>query len=186
MNVLISGGCKNGKSTFGENLLCHLWGGEGTLYYLAAMQPTDGEDLVRIACHQRNRAGRGFVTIERGIAVEGIVGGLHPADCLLVESTTAILANEMFGQGSVPDMRAPRRVIESLCALFVVRHLVIVSDTIYSDASPFSKETDCYRRGLAAVDRALAERCDTVIEVVYGMPVLHKGTLSKEQEAFYQ
>ena len=47
MNVLISGGCKNGKSFFAQQLAAELAAGR-PLYYIATMIPRDDEDRARM------------------------------------------------------------------------------------------------------------------------------------------
>ena len=51
---------------------------------------------------------------------------------------------------------------------------VFVSDYIYSEARDFDETTECYRKTLARLDRALAAECDQVIEVTFGMKYLYK------------
>lgn len=52
---------------------------------------------------------------------------------------------------------------------------MFVSDFIYSDAFRYDAYTEAYRRALAMLDRALAEICDTVIELCAGIPIVYKG-----------
>ena len=47
MNVLISGGCKNGKTSFAQDIAVKL-SPEGNRYYVATMIPTGEEDYARI------------------------------------------------------------------------------------------------------------------------------------------
>ena len=54
-------------------------------------------------------------------------------------------------------------------------NIVLVSDFIDSDAALYDEWTETYRRGLAMIDRALANACDTVIEVVAGQLDFYKG-----------
>ena len=63
MNVLISGGCKNGKTSFAQDIAVELSRG-GNRYYAATMIPYDGEDRNRIARHIEDRAEMGFETLE--------------------------------------------------------------------------------------------------------------------------
>ena len=53
--------------------------------------------------------------------------------------------------------------------------IVFVSDYIYSDARHYDAYTEDYRRALAECDRALAEVCDTVVEVCAANPIIYKG-----------
>ncbi|MBR2716416.1 MAG: bifunctional adenosylcobinamide kinase/adenosylcobinamide-phosphate guanylyltransferase [Oscillospiraceae bacterium] len=179
MTVFISGGAKNGKSSLAQSLAVKLAAG-GRLYYVATMIPTDDEDRARIRRHVADREGLGFVTLERGRRILSCLEEADPDGTFLVDSVTALLMNEMFPppyDGTV-DENAPARCADELVR-FVrsVRNAVLVSDGIYSDAALYDGETERYRRGLAAVDRALAGACDTAVEVCAGIPVVHKGGL---------
>ncbi len=67
MNVFISGGCKNGKSMYAQNIARDMAQSRNVpLYYIATMIPTDDEDRARIRRHLSERDGWGFETIEQG------------------------------------------------------------------------------------------------------------------------
>ncbi|MGI5979540.1 MAG: bifunctional adenosylcobinamide kinase/adenosylcobinamide-phosphate guanylyltransferase [Oscillospiraceae bacterium] len=176
MTIFISGGCKNGKSSLAQNVAIAL-SKDSRRYYVATMIPSDEEDETRISRHLENRADLGFETIERGRDILGCLEGADETACFLVDSVTALLANEMFREGEMVET-APVRVAQGLLMLADrVKNAVFVSDYIYSDAARFDESTETYRRGLAFVDRALAGRCDTVVELCAGDYILHKGVL---------
>lgn len=176
MTIFISGGCKNGKSSLAQNAAVALSENKRR-YYVATMIPGDGEDETRVARHLENRAGLGFETIECGRDILECLDGADEKGCFLVDSVTALLANEMFRNGQI-DESAPVRVAQGLLAVADrVENAVFVSDYIYSDAARFDEGTEIYRQGLAFVDRALAGRCDTVAELCAGNCILHKGAL---------
>lgn len=173
MRILISGGCKMGKSTLAQQLATAQG---GPLYYVATMRATDAEDRVRIARHRREREGWGFETIECMGSIGQLADGLPGDASLLLDSTTALLAGEMFRPDGTVDMEADARVREGLLRLLrTFDALVVVSDTIYADAAAYDALTEAYRKGLAGIDRALARDCDAVIEMAFGQPILHKG-----------
>ena len=174
MHTFISGGCKNGKSFYAQRIA---QAAPGPLYYVATMISTGAEDDARIARHLREREGWGFETIECGRHILDALEGADARGSFLLDSVTALLANEMFDPaGFDPD--AAERVAEEL-ARFVSRtkNVVFVSDYLYSDAQIFDDWTEKYRRGLALVDRRLAKCCETVLEVSSGMVICHKGVL---------
>ncbi len=177
MTVFLSGGCKNGKSTLAEQIAVHL-SQPGRLYYLATMIPHDDEDRARIARHVENRAGLGFQTIECGLNLEKALQDADPEGSHLLDSVTALLSNEMFRPDGTVDLTAPERVAREMVALTGrLRHMVLVSDYIYSDAQVYGDLTEAYRRGLAHIDRALAAACDTVAEVSFGGRLVYKGEM---------
>lgn len=78
--------------------------------------------------------------------------------------------------GLIVDPTAYLRVAEELVELAEKSgNVVFVSDYIYSDAVQYDELTELYRKGLAWIDRALAQKCDVVIEVAYGHIQLLKG-----------
>lgn len=181
MTILITGGAKNGKSDFAQDLAVSLANGS-IHYYLATMIPCDEEDHHRIKRHLESRAGLGFETIECG---RNILSCLDHADAngtFLLDSTTALLMNELFPDpiSGQMDENAAHRCADDL-ATFVrsVKHAVIVSDAIYADAARYDSVTEAYRRCLAHIDRTLAKVCDTVIEVAFGNLIIHKGELPR-------
>ena len=100
MNILISGGCKNGKSYYAQKLALSMAQEKSLpLYYLATMIPVDDEDRVRIERHLKEREGWGFDTIERGLDICGCLKGrtvsgeaVHPEGVFLLDSVTALLS----------------------------------------------------------------------------------------------
>lgn len=179
MNVLISGGAKNGKSSYAQDLAVALSKG-GKHYYVATMIPADDEDRERIRLHLLDRAGMGFETIECGRDILKCLELADPAGTFLLDSATALLLNELF-----PDPNSCEMDVEAACRCAQelvefskkVGNAVFVSDYIYSDAARYDAVTETYRRCLARIDRLLAKACDVVIEFSCGSPVLHKGVL---------
>ncbi|MBR2521256.1 MAG: bifunctional adenosylcobinamide kinase/adenosylcobinamide-phosphate guanylyltransferase [Oscillospiraceae bacterium] len=178
MIAFISGGCKNGKSTYAQNLaksLCKT----GKLCYVATMIPHDEEDDRRIARHLKEREGWGFETVEQGTDIDGCVDRLGSGATVLLDSVTALLSNEMFGPDGTfrPDAGIKTaQQLRSLC--LAVDNIVLVSDYLYSDAQIYDEYTEAYRRGLAHVDRELAKLSDTVMEVCFGNIIFHRGELT--------
>lgn len=177
MNVYITGGCKNGKSTFALSAARSLSAGR-PMYYVATMNPSDGEDADRIRRHRLERKGLEFTTLEIYTGIQQCIDRAPHESVLLIDSITALLANEMFGSGYA-DGSACLRVTKGLeCVLSMAKDIVMVSDYIYSNAELFNGYTDMYMSALAAVDRRMAQLCDAVIELCNGRATFHKGTLT--------
>lgn len=175
MDIFISGGCKNGKSYYAQKLARDLSLEKGApLYYLATMDAVDEEDEDRIRRHRREREGWGFRTIEKPRNLESCLDLVDPKGVVLLDSVTALLSNEMFppkkeGEIWQPDLSAPKRVERDLFNFAgAVGHTVFVSDYIYGESGRYGELTEEYRKGLAFIDRALAKRCNRVVEVSIG------------------
>ena len=168
MNILVSGGAKNGKSMFAQKKAKQMAEENNLpLFYVATMIPHDDEDEERIARHRKEREGWGFQTLECG---RGLTGIICPEGVFLIDSVTALLSNEMFREDGSVDMDAPERVAED-CVVFAkaTKNAIFVSDYIYGDMARYDKLTEEYRHGLAMIDRRLAEICDRVVEVSAGV-----------------
>ena len=179
MTYFISGGAKSGKSTLAQNLTVALSGG-GKHYYVATMISSGAEDDDRIRRHIADRDGMGFETVECSRNIMDCLKTADKSGVFLVDSVTALVQNAMFPieKNYEMDPDAAEHCANELVAFArTVRHAVFVSDYIYSDAEQYSESTEAYRRCLAGVDRRLAQICDTVIEVVAGQPMIHKGEL---------
>ncbi|MBR6050337.1 MAG: bifunctional adenosylcobinamide kinase/adenosylcobinamide-phosphate guanylyltransferase [Clostridia bacterium] len=177
MKILISGGSKNGKTAFAEDVAVKISSG-GARYYVATMIPYDNEDRARIDRHIAERAGKGFKTLECGTEIDKCVD--RHSGTFLVDSVTALLVNEMFSgeHGGAADINAVDRCEKSLHKLAErAENTVFVTDYIFSDAMRYDDFTENYRKALATLDRSLAEVCDVVIELCAGNVIYHKGGL---------
>ena len=175
MKIFISGGCKNGKSYYAQHLAKALQ--TGVLYYVATMRSVDSEDDERILRHRRERDGWGFITVEQPVDVGEILSKCDRNGSILLDSVTALLANEMFlPDGSVNENAADKIIREFWEILKNIENIVIVSDYIYSDAFLYDATTEKYRKSLAEIDRALAKFCDVALEVAYTNITARKGS----------
>ena len=174
MRIFISGGCKNGKSTFAQWLAKQQQ--NDFLYYIATMTAADNEDNERIERHQKEREGLGFLTIEQPKNIENILEKCSANGSFLLDSLTALLANEMFGANGVYEVSACERVANGLSTILSnIQNIVIVSDYIYSDAMLYDPVTETYRKSLASLDQLVAKCCDVVLEAAYTRIIVHKG-----------
>ena len=170
MRTIVLGGAACGKSEYAEALAVML---PVPRFYIATMMPFDKEDILRIEKHRAMRAEKGFHTMERYTDLAGLV--LPERGTVLLECLGNLTANELFsadGAGSATYdtiMKGLER-LETQCD-----DLVVVSNDVFSDGSAYTDETMCYIETLASINRALAQRCERVVELVCGIPLTHKG-----------
>ncbi|SDA42277.1 adenosylcobinamide kinase /adenosylcobinamide-phosphate guanylyltransferase [Butyrivibrio sp. INlla18] len=182
MVVLITGGCKNGKSNKAQDLaVSYSKKQKGKLYYVATMISTGAEDDERIKKHVESRKDLGFDTIELKYRIEDLVDVIRKDEnppAFLVDSLTALLANEMFrvdDKGNFyVDHDATGRVQKGLGILIDEcqksgASIVFVSDGIYSDSIIYGDETIEYQRGLALLEQLASKRADEVMEMTAGV-----------------
>ena len=170
MIILISGGCKNGKSSLAQKIACDLAKNEGPdshLVYFATMIPKDGEDDERIKKHREDREGLGFETIESGKDIDIAAQKLKEKSIVLFDSLTALTANELFsGSESKDGQKVMQKLQKELTVLIEkASSVVFVSDAIYSDGKIYGELTERYRQILADTENFIAKKSDRVMEM---------------------
>ncbi len=183
MRILVSGGCKNGKSYYAQRLAKAQQ--TSSLYYIATMASIDSEDAERIKRHKQERLGWGFTTIEQPAGIEDILQKCASDGSFLLDSLTALLANEMFPPNNSINERAADKIMEGLSqVLSSTQNIVVVSDDIFSDAVIYDPFSESYRRFLADIDRGVGRICDAVLEISFTNMIVHKG--SEAFDALYK
>ena len=171
MKILITGGSASGKSTYAESVAASL---PGPRFYVATMRPWDDECLSRIAKHRRQRAGLGFETLEHYGDLRSLC--LPASGTVLLECMGNLTANVLFGPE--PPPRPLEQVAEGITRLAAqCRHLLVVTNEVFSDGVPADEGTVRYLRLLAGLNAWMGREFDTVIEVVCGIPVARKGAV---------
>lgn len=166
MIVLLTGGSGCGKSTYAEKIVDAM--PREKRVYIATMQIYDEESVRRVARHRAQRADKGFVTMEcpKDLGTLEIEEG----SVVLLEDLVNLTANEMFDGGD------PSRIVPALESLASrCRHLVMVTNDVFSDGVQYDPSTQEYLRVLAHVNGQAARLADTVAEVVYSIPLILKG-----------
>ncbi len=171
MMHLVTGASASGKSAYAENLLVHAKNAEK--YYVATMRSWGAEGAARVKKHRAMREGKGFQTIEAFHTMEDLK--LSQQGSLMLECMSNLLANEQFELGGtdVEIMNRIKRGIQNLKEQ--TDDLIIVTNEIFSDGCRYDAETVRYIRLLGRINIWLAEKADTVTEVVYGIPIRQKG-----------
>jgi len=168
MIVLVTGGSGCGKSTWAEKLVASL--PLEKRVYIATMQVYDDESVRRVARHRAQRADKGFVTIECEKDLSS--AQIEEGSIVLLEDLVNLMANEMFDGGDVKRIVPALKELSQKC-----RHLVMVTNDVFSDGIDYDESTQEYLRQLAEINCQAAELADTVVEVVYSIPVCVKGEL---------
>lgn len=174
---LVTGGSASGKSAYGEQAVQKA--GTPFCYYLATMHPWGEEGQARAARHRRQRAGKGFITIEAYRCLEQVV--LQPRQALqrdkavLVECMSNLVANELF-EGGGSDREILRRIEHGICHLLdSAETVVVVTNEVFSDGVAYEAGTMRYIRLLGQANQRLAVLADKVTEVVYGIATERKA-----------
>ncbi len=171
--ILLYGGAGCGKSALAEDI-CARFGGRGL--YVATMRPFGHGARERVARHRAMRADKPFDTAEHYAPPDALA---LPAGTryrtLLLEDVGNAVANCLFEAALSPAQTLA--AFARACAGWPAwaEQLLFVANDIFSDDQAYPEDTRRYLGCMAALHADLARRADIVIEMVCGLPVLHKG-----------
>ena len=171
MFLVITGGSGSGKSAYAEQ--CVLDFGPAERIYIATMYPFDEECDRRIKRHREMRRQKQFSTLE---CYTGLKTADIPEDSVvLLECMSNLTANEMYQEGGAGGQTV-EEILAGICYLLKrVRHLVVVTNEIFSDGIDYDPETMRYQSYLGQINSEMGRMADQVTEVVYGIPITVKG-----------
>lgn len=173
MLILVTGGSGSGKSEFAENLVLQLH--KEPYLYVATMYPFDEECHRRIERHREMRKEKHFDTLECYTGLKN--APVSDYGTVLLECMSNLTANEMYQDGGAKEQCVESILIGVDKLQKSCDHLVIVSNEIFSDGIIYDEETIRYQRYLGRINQEIAKKADLVVEVVYSIPVVHKGSL---------
>ena len=132
------------------------------------------------------RAGKGFRTLEWYQDLEGKLTGEDAPSmenaCVLLECISNLTANEMYMEGGAGE-RTVEAVVRGVGLLKKkCRHLVVVTNEIFSDGIQYSPDTRQYQAYLGQINQEIARVAVNVTEVVYGIPLCHKNERKEGQK----
>lgn len=174
MMEVVTGGSGSGKSLYAEERIRTLYRetDKSDLLYIATMIPRGEEIHKKIERHRKQRKQGGFLTrewytgLENAARNESRIAG----SCVLLECMSNLVANEMYeregaGKDTVKAVMQGVKYLHRAC-----RHLVIVTNDVFSGMSSGSEETERYMRYLGNINKELAYEADQMTEVIAGVP----------------
>ena len=94
---------------------------------------------------------------------------------VLLECMSNLTANEMYQEGGAGEQTVEEILAGIRYLLGRVRHLVVVTNEIFSDGIDYDPETMRYQSYLGQINSEMGRMADRVTEVVYGIPITVKG-----------
>ena len=167
MRILLSGGCQSGKGEQARRLIDKL-AGSCNCCCLAIKEPNNDFHMV----HWEGWTCEAVTSCKQ---LSHCFSQIHPNSAVLIDNITSLFSNEMFCQNDGDPNAAWRTAEELRCLGERCAHIVYLTDEVFCDAGRYDSKTEGFRKGLAQVNRILAEQCDTVIEMYYGFPLVYKG-----------
>ena len=171
MMTLVTGGSGSGKSEYAENRT--LAYSRENLIYVATMVAFDDEAHRKIARHRKMRQEKNFTTRECYVDLKSL--DLNKENTVLLDCMSNLVANEMYQENGAHEDTV-KQIVEGVKSIKdQVSNLVIVTNEVFSDGIDYDEESKCYINYLGEINKELAKMADEVIEVVYTIPIYHKG-----------
>jgi len=176
--IFISGGVRSGKSALGERVACTL-AKENRKIYLATAQHYDEEMTRRIQNHQRQRKGKGFVTLDRSRDIAQERDFFNKQDTVLLDCLGTLLANELFSQTQpVSSREIAEKISQDILNLkHQVEHMIIISNEVFSDGILYPEMIEDYLKILGQLHITLVRHSDAALECTYGSYQIQKGAI---------
>lgn len=179
--TLVFGGARSGKSAHAETLAAASC---KEVIYIATAQAGDGEMAARIAGHrqQRNQA---WTTVEEPIGLGAAIAHWSaPGRLILVDCLTIWLSNLMFSEAKdfpevgeiIPPACFRKQREEFLQALEqAAGDVILVSNEVGMGIVPQGAISRWFVDEAGRLNQAVAARCEQVLWVAAGLPLMLKG-----------
>ena len=169
--ILITGGCRSGKSRFALNYANQHFAKK---LYLATCEALDEEMAQRIEHHKKMR-GPEWQTIEEPVEItDRIRQHRDRVEVILLDCITLWLSNLLTkGNDDLKIMDEINRFIEMMKE--VPSSFIIVSNEVGMGIVPADPLSRRFRDLSGMINQRIAEGVDTVIFMVSGIPIFLKG-----------
>ncbi len=171
--VLVTGGCRSGKSAYAEQLAESLpppW------LYVATAPASDEEMQRRIQQHRRARHGRGWETVEEQLDLAGVFAGNGQHNVLLVDCLTLWVNNLMYYADQAGRQVAEADVAEQCDHVLKAAEsrrgtVIFVSNEVGLGVVPEHAQARRYRDLIGRANQIIAARADAATLLCCGIPV---------------
>ena len=176
--VLVTGGSRSGKSRFAQD---YAEAAAPHRLFIATCPVIDAEMDARIERHRRDRAGRGWHTVEEQLHPDEAVRRHPDAGVILIDCLTLWVNNRMFHETAGAPMtedgmgRAAQGLAEACRSHPGVT--VLVTNEIGLGIIPDNPLSRRYRDLVGRCNQVIAAAADAVVLAVCGCPLVVKGTL---------
>ena len=171
--VLVTGGCRSGKSNYALTLAASM--AAGRRYFLATCVPRDEEMHDRVARHQRDR-GAEWETVECPLAISRAVDRLAADESavVLVDCLTLWMNNILMETDQPQLIEAYITELQQALGR-AAGSVILVTNEVGCGIVPADRITRLFRDMTGLANQRLAATADRVVWMVAGVPVTVKG-----------
>lgn len=170
--VLITGGCRSGKSSYAMSLAESLQ--TARRCFVATCVPADEEMKARVARHQRDRGGD-WETVECPLDIAAVIRQKAGEKTLVLVDCLTLWLNNILAE--TENQEEIEKRIDSLQQAIagVSGTVIMVTNEVGCGIVPADRTTRLFRDMAGTVNRRMAEAADRVVWMVAGVPVIVKG-----------
>jgi adenosylcobinamide kinase/adenosylcobinamide-phosphate guanylyltransferase len=178
--VLVTGGCRSGKSAYAERLAESL---PPSRLYVATAPVTDAEMERRIQEHRRVREGRGWETVEEQLDLAGVFTRSGRHKVVLVDCVTLWVNNLMY-HGDRDGRPVTEADVADACGRVLQAAescrgtVIFVTNEVGLGVVPENAAARRYRDLAGRANQLLAARADAVTLLCCGIPIHLKESKS--------
>ena len=173
--ILITGGCRSGKSRHALELARNI---PGEKLYVATAEALDAEMSERIKKHQQER-GANWETHEEPIELTEVFRKLESRSGVLILDCLTLWLSNLLGRDHDNDsiLKETNRLMDQ-CERMQCQ-VIFVSNEVGAGIVPENKLARDFRDIVGSVNQLIARRCEEVVHMVSGIAVTIKAENGK-------
>lgn len=165
--ILITGGCRSGKSRHALTLAETM---DGQKMYVATAEALDAEMTERIEKHRQER-GPGWETHEEPIRLTSILKSLETVSGVLVLDCLTLWVSNWMLKADDPEslLKEADRLIDQCRKMQCT--LIVVTNEVGAGIVPENKLARDFRDQVGSINQRFAQEFDEVVHMMSGIPV---------------